>query len=323
MCRQVLIGLFLSFMWVFVSGTPASRANPVLEPLHLYTKEKELRLEIALKADKLTLEQKGLVLETREQPRALESFDLSQFSGNYVFRLWQADKEIAAITWQAPVNQIPPKLHLSANQVVGSHLKQLLVSSQPGFLKLEIDGQNVYQIELKQAQTLQIPALSIRPGRHQLQAILQQSSRTLKSSKIQFFHLGVEPLDHSYLVADKYSFSLYWIRKGVLHRIYPVATGRPGLPTQPGFWLIGNKDTMFAASDWGSYRLRIYRENQYRHHWSGYAVHGTNKPNSIGTEASHGCLRMFNHDVTELQAGIEIGTPLLIVEKLPVYIENI
>src|ERR1700723_3488013 len=31
-----------------------------------------------------------------------------------------------------------------------------------------------------------------------------------------------------------------------------------------------------------------------------YAIHGTNQPNSIGHFVSHGCIRMFNEDVTDL-----------------------
>src|SRR5580704_13079076 len=33
-----------------------------------------------------------------------------------------------------------------------------------------------------------------------------------------------------------------------------------------------------------------------------YAIHGTNQPSSIGHFVSHGCIRMFNEDVTDLFA---------------------
>jgi len=33
---------------------------------------------------------------------------------------------------------------------------------------------------------------------------------------------------------------------------------------------------------------------------SAYRIHGTNNPSSIGTFASHGCIRMYNEDVKEL-----------------------
>jgi len=39
-----------------------------------------------------------------------------------------------------------------------------------------------------------------------------------------------------------------------------------------------------------------------------YGIHGTNNPSSIGHDVSHGCIRMFNHDVLELSSMVPIGT---------------
>jgi len=39
----------------------------------------------------------------------------------------------------------------------------------------------------------------------------------------------------------------------------------------------------------------------------GYGIHGTNNPASIGHDASHGCVRMRNHDVEELSGMVRIG----------------
>ena len=44
-----------------------------------------------------------------------------------------------------------------------------------------------------------------------------------------------------------------------------------------------------------------------------YGVHGTNRPESIGTYISHGCVRMHNEDVEELDALVEVGTEVTIV----------
>ena len=40
-----------------------------------------------------------------------------------------------------------------------------------------------------------------------------------------------------------------------------------------------------------------------------YAIHGTNRPSSIGTFASHGCFRMHNRDVLDLYQRVSVGTP--------------
>jgi lipoprotein-anchoring transpeptidase ErfK/SrfK len=39
----------------------------------------------------------------------------------------------------------------------------------------------------------------------------------------------------------------------------------------------------------------------------GYGIHGTNRPASIGRNASHGCIRMRNRDVEELFEMVSVG----------------
>ena len=43
-----------------------------------------------------------------------------------------------------------------------------------------------------------------------------------------------------------------------------------------------------------------------------YAIHGTNRPSSIGTFASAGCVRMLNEDVLDLFQRVSVGTPVLV-----------
>lgn len=43
-----------------------------------------------------------------------------------------------------------------------------------------------------------------------------------------------------------------------------------------------------------------------------YAIHGTNRPESIGTYASYGCIRMFNEDVTDLFGRVRVGTQVVV-----------
>ncbi|GJD57735.1 L,D-transpeptidase [Methylobacterium dankookense] len=44
-----------------------------------------------------------------------------------------------------------------------------------------------------------------------------------------------------------------------------------------------------------------------------YAIHGTNRPSSIGTWASYGCIRMYNQDVVDLYERVDVGTPVTLV----------
>ena len=44
-----------------------------------------------------------------------------------------------------------------------------------------------------------------------------------------------------------------------------------------------------------------------------YAIHGTNRPSSIGTFASYGCIRMHNRDVLDLYSRVGVGTRVTVV----------
>jgi len=46
----------------------------------------------------------------------------------------------------------------------------------------------------------------------------------------------------------------------------------------------------------------------------GYGIHGTVDPESLGKQATSGCIRMFNHEVEELFTVIPVGTEVTIVD---------
>lgn len=86
-------------------------------------------------------------------------------------------------------------------------------------------------------------------------------------------------------------------------RTFPVAVGRPSLPTPPGQWTIVQK----ALNPGGPFGVRWMRLSIP---WGGYGIHGTNNPSSIGKAVSHGCVRMYNRDVIEVYDMVPIGTPV-------------
>lgn len=44
----------------------------------------------------------------------------------------------------------------------------------------------------------------------------------------------------------------------------------------------------------------------------GYAIHGTNQPETVGRAVSHGCVRVRNEDIAKLYALVPVGTPVYI-----------
>lgn len=47
--------------------------------------------------------------------------------------------------------------------------------------------------------------------------------------------------------------------------------------------------------------------------WKGIGIHGTHDPDSIGTAATEGCIRLRNSDLLRLVARISVGIPVTIL----------
>ena len=94
---------------------------------------------------------------------------------------------------------------------------------------------------------------------------------------------------------------------GELLAKYPVAVGKSETPTPLGEWRVVQK-----CLNWGNgFGTRWMGLNVP---WGIFGIHGTDKPYSIGTYASHGCIRMFNRDVEKLYPEVPTGTMVKIVE---------
>ena len=93
-------------------------------------------------------------------------------------------------------------------------------------------------------------------------------------------------------------------QNGVLIKEYPVATGKPTTPTPIGNFTVINKQ-LNPGGPYGTRWLGLSIK--------GYGIHGTNAPESIGTAASNGCIRMFNSDIEELFDITNTGTAVRIL----------
>jgi L,D-transpeptidase ErfK/SrfK len=91
---------------------------------------------------------------------------------------------------------------------------------------------------------------------------------------------------------------------------YPIAIGKWHTPTPIGEFVIIGKD--YAPG--GAFGTRWMGLNVP---WGGYGIHGTNKPWSIGSAASAGCIRMFNEDVEELFELVTVKTQVEIIGEEP------
>jgi lipoprotein-anchoring transpeptidase ErfK/SrfK len=44
-----------------------------------------------------------------------------------------------------------------------------------------------------------------------------------------------------------------------------------------------------------------------------YRIHGTNEPETIGTNVSSGCIRLRNEDVSDLYGRVRVGTRVVVM----------
>ena len=88
-------------------------------------------------------------------------------------------------------------------------------------------------------------------------------------------------------------------------RRYPIAAGARGTPSPIGVFRI-NCRFIPDMSGFGTRFLGLSVP------WGSYGIHGTNKPESIGSNASHGCIRMRVQDMEALFPVISNGTKVVI-----------
>ncbi len=125
------------------------------------------------------------------------------------------------------------------------------------------------------------------------------------------------------IVVDLRKFRLQLWRDGKVVRTHRVAIGAPGYPTPVGQFTVVNKQVdptwLPPDSDWakGLGPIPPGPGNPLGTRWIGTSapavgIHGTYADGSIGTAASHGCIRMHIPEVEALFEEVSVGMPVII-----------
>jgi L,D-transpeptidase-like protein/putative peptidoglycan binding protein len=127
------------------------------------------------------------------------------------------------------------------------------------------------------------------------------------------------------LTIDRPTFTLRLFKRLRFSRSYRIAVGMAGFDTPAGRYAIQDKqvdpawhapDRPWAGSLAGTTVPGGAPNNPLKARWMGIAngvgIHGTGEPWSIGTRASHGCIRMRVPDVIDLFGRVPVGTTVLI-----------
>ncbi len=138
-------------------------------------------------------------------------------------------------------------------------------------------------------------------------------------------HAGLARRNRTVVTIDRGGFRLRVFKRLRYDRSYPIAVGAAGFDTPSGLFRITNKrvNPAWTAPNrpWaGSYAGRTVPggapDNPLKARWLGVTgsvgIHGTSEDWSIGSRASHGCIRMHVSDVIDLYPRVPYGTPVLI-----------
>jgi lipoprotein-anchoring transpeptidase ErfK/SrfK len=127
------------------------------------------------------------------------------------------------------------------------------------------------------------------------------------------------------VIVSRSTFKLTLYKNLKPSKTYGIAVGAAGLETPAGLYHIQNKAENPAwhvpDSEWaGKLRGKVIPPGDPRNpimaRWMGIydgaGIHGTTADSSIGTAASHGCIRMRIPEVIELYADVPVGSPVYI-----------
>jgi lipoprotein-anchoring transpeptidase ErfK/SrfK len=128
-----------------------------------------------------------------------------------------------------------------------------------------------------------------------------------------------------YITIDRANFTLRFFRNLKLVQKYPIAVGQVGLETPAGLYDIQTKEVNPTwhvpesswAGDLAGQDIPPGPGNPLVARWMGIVdgsgIHGTDDIGSLGSAASHGCIRMAVPDVIELFDKVEVGDPVYVL----------
>ena len=102
--------------------------------------------------------------------------------------------------------------------------------------------------------------------------------------------------------------------RGELVRSYPIGVGTVDTPTPLGNFYVTTK--MRPPSPNGVYGVLAIGISAFSEKVTNWpkqgqvGIHGTNEPDKVGTDVSHGCIRLRNEDILQLTTDVPLGTPV-------------
>jgi lipoprotein-anchoring transpeptidase ErfK/SrfK len=174
-------------------------------------------------------------------------------------------------------------------------------------------------VSLNQKQMIQeINDAAQSPGREpQIQATVHETKPEITTKEL----ASAYP---RFITIDRANFTLRFFRNLKLANKYPIAVGQVGLETPAGLYDIQTKEVNPTwhvpdsawAGDLAGQDIPPGPGNPLVARWMGIidgaGIHGTDDIGSLGSAASHGCIRMAVGDVIELFDKVDVGDPVYV-----------
>lgn len=239
---------------------------------------------------------------------------------------WFGARAVKDVTGQSTAEDLAARVTYSAPAVEG-YVQQLArrVDRKPRDASVSASAAGLDVVPSKNGVVLDTEALA-----SDLEARLEdpEASRTvvaeaaIRKPKVTTDQLAEQtPV---YLIVNRGGFRLSFYKNLKLVKTYPIAVGQIGLETPAGLYHIQNKQVNPSWSvpnrDWaGDLAGKVIPpgpSNPLKARWMGIfdgaGIHGTADIASLGTAASHGCIRMAVPDVVQLYDQVPVGAPVYI-----------
>ena len=199
------------------------------------------------------------------------------------------------------------------------------INRDPVDASVEPDGSGLHVVESKKGRELdsdgleeRIAAALVRPDGRKIELEVRETDPEVSIDEIADKY-------PTYITVDRSNFKLRLWKNLELEKEYPIAVGAIGMETPAGEYHIQNKavnpawhvpDREWAGKLAGKVIPGGDPRNALKARWMGIydgaGIHGTDAVDSLGTAASHGCVRMAIPDVIELYDLVEVGDPIYI-----------
>jgi lipoprotein-anchoring transpeptidase ErfK/SrfK len=97
---------------------------------------------------------------------------------------------------------------------------------------------------------------------------------------------------------------------------YTIGVGKGTTPSPLGEYFVVEKVVpLNTAGDYGVMAMGTSAFSETIQRWPGrpqVGIHGTNAPDTVGKDTTHGCIRLYNAEILELSKVVHLGTPVFI-----------